>query len=124
VHLALGDIGESLELFKIARSNLEKTNERWFDSELHRLTTECELKAEPNRTDEAERQFRKAIEIARKQNAKTWELRAAASLAKLLKRRRRKAEAVKCLSPVYESMTEGWNSPDMKRARWVLGLLG
>jgi predicted ATPase len=71
----------------------------------------------------AEELFRKALDIARKQEAKLWELRAAVSLARLRRDQGRHAESRDLLAPVYDWFTEGFDTPDLKEAKGLLNEL-
>jgi predicted ATPase len=71
----------------------------------------------------AETSFRRALEIARRQQAKSWELRAATSLARLWGERGRRAEARDLLAPVYDWFTEGFDTADLKQAQALLNQL-
>ena len=93
-----------------ALAETEKTEVRWYEAELNRLEGELVLaSAEPDQS-RAEASFRKAIALARRQDAKSWELRAATSLARLLARQGRREEARGLLAPVYGWFTEGFDS--------------
>jgi predicted ATPase len=72
------------------------------------------------RTEAFEELYRKALDIAQKQEAKLWELRAAASLARLLASRAKRAEARDLLAPVYNWFTEGFDTQDFKEAKALL----
>ena len=74
-------------------------------------------------SEAAEALYRKALSIAREQEAKLWELRAAASLAQLWRDQGRPADACDLLAPVYGWFTEGFNTPDLKEAKALLGEL-
>ncbi len=74
----------------------------------------------PDPQGEAEACFLKAIEIARKQQAKSWELRASTSLARLWQQQGKKAEAHKLLSDVYNWFTEGFDTKDLQEAKALL----
>ena len=69
---------------------------------------------------EGGRLFRKALDVARRQSAKSWELRAATSLARLWQQQGRKEEARELLAPVYEWFTEGFDTRDLKDAKALL----
>jgi len=71
-------------------------------------------------TEEAEILYRKALSIAREQEAKLWELRAAVSLARLRCDHGRRAAARDLLAPVYDWFTEGFDTPDLKEAKALL----
>jgi predicted ATPase len=101
-----------------------RTGERWFDAELHRLQGELLLQSHAD-TDlsvavEAQDCFHRALEIARSQHAKWWELRAATSLARLLIRQNRCDEARTVLGEVYYWFTEGFDTADLKESKFVL----
>ena len=100
-----------------------ETNERWWDAELHRLRAEL-LLASGAEAAEAEAALRRAVEIARGQQAKSLELRAARALARLWAGSGRTAEARDLLAPVYSSFTEGLETPDLESARALLSSLG
>ncbi len=102
---------------------MEQTGERWYESEIHRLSGEVALMSNRSANDEAERCFRSAIETARQRGAKLWELRAVASLAAMLSAQGRRAEALEALKPVYSSMPET-DSADLRRAKSILAQLG
>jgi len=69
---------------------------------------------------EAKACFREAIEVARRQQAKSWELRATLSLARLLQKERRSEEARQLLSEIYGRFTEGFDTPDLQEAKVLL----
>jgi hypothetical protein len=92
---------------------------RFAEAELHRIKGELLLLAGAPES-EAEGSMRRAIAIAQRQEAKGWELRAATSLARLLRRQGRIAEAREALAPVYNWFTEGFDTADLKDARLLL----
>jgi predicted ATPase len=67
--------------------------------------------------------FRKAIEVAREQSARSWELRAAMSLGRLWREQGRQREACRLLADVYDWFTEGFDTPDLREARRLLEVL-
>ena len=97
----------------------EKTDERYYEPELHRLRGELHL-AETNDQPTAEACFHTAIATARRQQSKAWELRATTSLARLWQRQGRRDEARAALAAVYGSYTEGFTTPDLVDARALL----
>jgi predicted ATPase len=103
---------------------IERTGERWPEAELHRLRGQF-LTALPNhgRLDEASTAFQRAIQIARRQSAKAWELRAATSLARLWRDQGKPADARELVAPVYAWFTEGFETPDFSRAKALLDTL-
>jgi predicted ATPase len=115
----LGDAYTHTGRFQDARKALdeglafaEKNDERFQKAELHRLKGELHL-AEANDHGAAEGCFRTAIETARRQQGKAWELRATMSLARLWQRQGRRDEARAALAAVYGSYTEGFTTPDL-----------
>jgi predicted ATPase len=97
---------------------VEQTGQRWFAAELYRHKGQLLLRQ--GRTEAAEELYRKALSIAEEQEAKLWELRAAASLARLRRDQGRHAEGRDLLAPVYGWFTEGFDTPDLKEARALL----
>ena len=97
----------------------EKTDERFYEAELHRLLGELHL-AETNDQAAAEACFRTAIETARRQQSRAWELRATTSLARLWQRQGRRDEARAALAAVYGTYTEGFTTPDLVDAKALL----
>jgi class 3 adenylate cyclase/predicted ATPase len=123
-HAAAGDPLQGLKALDEALAIVEATDERWMEADLHRLVGELKTLVDKPRLDEAESSLRKAIEIARRQSARVWELRAATSLASLLQTNGRAAEARAILRPVYDGFTEGLDGADMRKAQKVLRSLG
>lgn len=104
---------------------VERSGERWCEAELLRVKGVLTLAAHGTAADAAaEELFRRAIAIARRQNAPSWELRAATSLAGLWRDRGRMAEARDLLAPVYGAFTEGFGTADMTAAAQLLAALG
>jgi predicted ATPase len=96
----------------------DETGERVWDAELRRIAGAIALKQ--GRSDEAEGMVRSAIEIAQAQEAKSWELRAATSLARMLVDQGRNKEAHALLAPIYAWFTEGFDTADLKDAKALL----
>jgi predicted ATPase len=97
---------------------VERTGERWFTAELYRH--KGQLLLQQGHSEAAEELYRKALGIAQEQEAKLWELRAATSLARLCRDQRRRAEARDLLAPIYGWFTEGFGTPDLKKAKALL----
>jgi predicted ATPase/class 3 adenylate cyclase len=135
---------EGLSTVAEALALVDKTGERYYEAELYRLKGELTLQQEfqisgskfqaPNTQplisniqveveQEAEECFLKAIAIAQKQQAKSWELRAATSLARLRQQQGKKAEAHKLLSEVYNWFTEGFDTKDLQEAKALIEAL-
>ena len=113
-----GQIEEAVALLDDALQIIERTGERWFAAELYRHKGQLLLRQ--GHPEAAEELYRKALSIAREQEAKLWELRAAVSLARLRRDQGRRAEARDLLAPVYGWFTEGFNTPDLKEAKALL----
>ena len=114
VHTQAGSPTQALALLTEALAIVERTQERWFEAELHRLKAEALLAGSPRDAAEAEASLRRALAVAREQGAKFWELRAAITLARLWHDQGKPSEAVKLLAPVYGSFTEGFDTRDLK----------
>jgi class 3 adenylate cyclase/predicted ATPase len=117
-YASAGDPETGMDLLAQAIQVVEETGERFFEAELHRLCGEILIQM--NRRDEAEAAFDRALAVARRQQARSWELRAAVSLARLRGEARRRAEARELLGPIYGWFTEGLDTADLKAARALL----
>ena len=113
-----GQVEEAVTLLDEALQIVERTGERWLAAELHRH--KGRLLQWRGHAEAAEDLYRKALSIAAEQGAKLWELRAAASIARLRRDQGRHAEARDLLAPVYGWFTEGFDTPDLKEARALL----
>jgi len=98
----------------------ETTGERWFEAEVHRIAGEIALKSPEPDAAKAEAYFERALAIARQQQAKSWELRAATSLARLWRDQGKPQQARELLAPVYGWFTEGFDTLDLKEAKALL----
>src|SRR6516162_1023068 len=117
-----GQIEEAVGLLDDALQVVKRIEERWLDAELHRHRGQLRLRQ--GHSGAAEELYRKALSIAAEQGAKLWELRAAASLARLRRDQGRRAEARDLLAPVYGWFTEGFDTPDLKEAKALIDELG
>ena len=99
---------------------VEKTKERWWEAEVNRIAGELALKTPEPDAAKAEAYFERALAIARAQQAKSWELRAAMSLARLLRDRGKRDAPCELLAPVYGWFTEGFDTLDLKEAKALL----
>jgi tetratricopeptide (TPR) repeat protein len=117
-HAMLGQRDEGLNCLAEASDIIETTEERIDEAESHRLRGEL-LKASGDRSA-AERSYRQAIAIAERQAARLFELRAAADLARLMRDQGRLGEAYELLAPTYAWFTEGFDLPDLKKAKALL----
>ena len=116
-----GQIEEGLSLSDDAMQIADRTGELWFAAELNRHKGELLLRQ--GQSEAAEQLYHKALSIAREQEAKLWELRAAVGLARLRRDQGRRAEARDLLAPVYGWFTEGFDTPDLKEAKALLDQL-
>ena len=116
-----GQIERALDLLDDALQITARTGERWLEAELYRLRGQLLLRQ--GHSEAAEQLYRKALGIAREQEAKLWELRAAASLARLSSDQGRRAEARDILAPIYDWFTEGSDTRDLKEAKALLDQL-
>ena len=121
--LKTGRIEEGLSAVREVLAEIEVTEARFHEAELNRLEGELLLASEERDESQAEASFRKAIGVARAQQAKSWELRAATSLTRLLRRQGRPEEARDLLAPVYDWFTEGFETLDLKEAKALLDAL-
>jgi hypothetical protein len=104
-----------------SRSVGEKTKEKWCDTQVQHLAGEIALMS--TESNAAEAYFERALAIARAQQAKSWELRAATSMARLWGDQGKRDEAHDLLAPVYGWFTEGFNTLDLKEAKALLDAL-
>jgi predicted ATPase len=106
-----------------AMTVVEKTKERTSEPDIYCIAGKTELLSpEPDAT-KAQAYFQRALEVARQQQAKSWELRAAMSMARLWRDQGKRDEARELLAPVYGWFTEGFNTLDLKEAKALLGEL-
>ena len=101
----------------------ETTGERWYESEIYRLKGELLLQGSSENSTEAKTCFHHALDIARNQQAKSLELRAAMSLARLWQQQGKRQEAHDLLAPVYGWFTEGFDTADLMDAKALLEAL-
>ncbi len=123
-------VEEGLTVLAEAQACVDKTGERFCEAKLYQIKGELTLQkfqvsgsrfqVPPNPQTEAEACFQKAIEIARRQSAKSLELRAVMSLSRLWQQQGKKDEARKLLTEIYDWFTEGFDTADLKEARALL----
>lgn len=121
--LAHGRLSEARVALDDAFHLVEPHNDRWWEAELYRIKGELLLAENAGDTASAEACFRKALEVARAQQAKSLELRAAISLARLLQKQDRSNEAREVLKPVHDWFTEGFDTKDLVDAKALLATL-
>jgi len=120
---ALGKVARFDEAFRTIEESfpiIERTGQRHYKAEVHRLKGELLLAKSATNAAQAEKSFSTAIEISRKQNAKSWELRATTSFARLLATQRKRDKARTMLTEIYGWFTEGFDTPDLTDAMALL----
>ena len=118
---ALGQAGRFADGIATVERGLERCQRGWLAPELLRIKGELLLlQGTAGTTEAVEDVFRQALDGAREYGALSWELRAATSLARLLRRQGRPAEAIACLQPVYDCFTEGFGTADLMAAKRIL----
>jgi predicted ATPase len=122
-HGTLGEPEEGLAVLAEALTLVDTTGERWYEPELYRLKGELLLQQSSDNHTEAEPYFHQAIGIAQNQQAKSFELRAATSLARLWQQQGKRQEAYDLLAPVYGWFTEGFDTADLIDAKALLDAL-
>jgi predicted ATPase len=115
-----GQSAEALRILDEALALVNATGERVYEAEIHRLRGDLLLQLSWDEVAEAESCFHKALDIARNQQAKSLELRAATSLARLWQQQGKRQEAHDLLAPVYHWFTEGFDTADLMDAKALL----
>ena len=115
-----GQAEEGMTALDEALTVMGDSGERCYEAELYRLKGELALQQSQENRSESETCFQKALEVARKQEAKSWELRASTSLARLWQQQGRKTEGHQLLAPVYNWFTEGFDTKDLQEAKTLL----
>ena len=118
-----GQPAEGLEVVINALAQVDRTDCRYYEAELHRIKGELLLIQSVPAAEQAEASLRKALKIARRQSAKSWELRAAMSLSRLWQSQGKRAEARQMLGDIYGWFTEGFDTADLKEAKILLDQL-
>jgi predicted ATPase len=103
-----------------AMSAVESTKERWCEAEINRMAGEIALKSPEPDEVKAQAYFERALAVAREQQAKSWELRRAMSMARLWRDQGKREEARELLAPVYGWFTEGFDTRDLKETKALL----
>ena len=119
----LGEIDNARRCIGEAITAVETTKERSCEAEVHRIAGEIALKLPEPDAPKAEAYFERALAVARQQQAKSWELRAAMSMARLWRDQGKREEARELLAPVYGWFTEGFDTLDLKEAKALLDKL-
>jgi predicted ATPase len=119
----VGQLDDAWRMLAGALDAVEESGHRHYEAETYRFEGELHLR-EPNpEVAQAEASFQRARDIARHQQAKSWELRAAMSLARLWAEQGRRSEGYELLAPMYSWFTEGFDTADLKQAKALLNEL-
>ena len=119
-HAELGQFNDATRCIGEAITAVETTKERWFEAEVNRIAGEIALLAPAPDAARAQSFFERALEVAREQQAKTWELRAAMSMARLWRDRGKRRQARDLLVEVYSWFTEGLDTLELKQTKAFL----
>jgi predicted ATPase len=103
-----------------AMTAIETTKQSWCEAEVNRIAGEIALKSPERDGAKAQAYFERALAVARAQQAKSWELRAAMSMARLWRDQGKRDEARELLAPLYGWFTEGFDTLDLKEAKALL----
>ena len=103
-----------------AMTAVETTKEKWCEAEIHRIAGELALMSPERDAAQVEAHFERALAVAHAQQAKSWELRAAMSMARLWRDQGKPRQARDLLTPVYGWFTEGFDTLDLKEAKALL----
>jgi predicted ATPase len=115
----IGQVEEGLRLLTEALAVMDK-GALWYEAELHRIQGELLLRQVVPDAPQAEACFQQALAVARRQQARSLELRAAMSLSRLWQQQGKRTEAHQLLAEVYGGFTEGFDTPDLQDARALL----
>jgi predicted ATPase len=119
-HADVGQFDDAWRYIEEALTMVKSTKERWCEAEVHRTAGEIILMAPDPDAAKAEAYFERGLAIARAQQAKSWELRAAMSMAQLWRDQGKRQQARDLLAPVYGWFTEGYDTLDLKEAKALL----
>jgi predicted ATPase len=119
-HAEVGQFEGAWSCIREAMNLVETTEEMWCEAEIHRTAGQIELMSRAPDAEKAEAYFKRAVSTARKQKTKSWELRAATSMARLWRDQGKPRQGRELLAPVYGWFTEGFNTPDLKEAEALL----
>jgi predicted ATPase len=118
--LQLQTFEEAWRYISEAMTTVETTKESWYEAEVNRIAGEIALMTPKSEAAKGEAYFERALEVARKQQAKSWELRAAMSMARLWRSQGKPQQARELLAPVYGWFTEGFDTLDLKESKALL----
>ena len=116
----LGQFDDAWRCIGEAMAAVETTKERWYEAEIHRIAGEIALKLPQLGSSQVGAYFERALTVARAQQAKSWELRAAMSMARLWHDHGMQEKARALLAPIYGWFTEGFDTVDLEQAKALL----
>jgi predicted ATPase len=116
----LGQFDDAARCIDEATAAIKTSKESWYEAEVNRVGGEIALMSPERDAAKAEAYFERALSVARQQQAKSWELRAAMSLARLWRNQGKVQQARELLAPVYGWFTEGFDTLDLKEAKTLL----
>ena len=119
-HAASGQNDDASQWIDRTLNAVEASGERWCEAEVHRTAGEIALNSSDPDAAKAQAHFERALKIARAQQARSWELRAATGLARLWRDQGRRTEARDLLAPIYSWFTEGFDTLDLREAKALL----
>src|SRR5262249_15842288 len=119
-HAELDQPDDARRCIEDAIDKMESSKERWCEADVHRIAGEIALKSPAPDTGRAEKYFDRALVVARQQQARSWELRAAMGMARLWRDQGKSQQARELLAPVYGWFTEGFDTLDLKDAKALL----
>jgi len=119
-HAELSQFADAWRCVGEATTVIETSKERWYEAEVNRITGEVAVRPPGSEATKATAYFERALAVARAQQAKSWELRAAMSLARLWRDQGKQDEARDLLAPVYGWFSEGFDTRDLKEAKSLL----
>ena len=119
----LGQFDDAWRCIGEALTAMETTKEKWWSAEINRVAGEIALLSPEPDAAKAEAYFERALAVARQQQAKSWELRAVMSMARLWRSQGKAQQARELLAPVYGWFTEGFDTLDLKEAKALLNKL-
>jgi predicted ATPase len=122
-YAGIGQLDLAWHSIEEALTMAQATGERWIEAEVHRTAGEVALVGPKRDAAKAEAFFERALAVARQQQAKSWELRAAMILARLWRNQGKVQQAHELLAPVYGWFTEGFDTRDLKEAKALLNEL-
>jgi predicted ATPase len=117
-------LADGVQALAEAHTLVEQQEECWWEAEIHRLRGVLLLRQTGTPQAEVETWLQRALDVARRQEAKSLELRAAMSLVRLWQQQDRSAEARDLLAPIYGWFTEGFDTADLQEAKALLEALG